>query len=367
MNRVRVGVASGALGSLIVGASVPVTGMLQGYPLLSGQALRYGLGGVVLLGWVLARGGRLPVPRGRDWVALSALVGLGMLGFNACVLYAQRYAEPGFVAAVLGASPLVLALVAPLVAGRRPALGAVVGAVFVVGGVVVLSGGGSWRGPGLVLAVLTMLGEASFTLFAVGVVRRMGGVAVATWCCFLAAGAGGVLGTFVGGWQVPTVREGVALVVLAVVVTAVAFGLWYFAVGRLGADRAGVLIGLMPVAGLGAAVVLGAQGLTVVGVVGAVAVAAGCVIGLRRSGASPAGAERAGAGRAGAGRAGAERAGAGRAGAEQAAAERAGAGQTGAAGAGVGSAGQPSTGAGPTDEPPTASLPEGTDIPAVRR
>ncbi|TQM81153.1 EamA-like transporter family protein [Saccharothrix saharensis] len=277
----RTAIAAGAMSSVIVGASVPVTGLLQGYPLLTGQAMRYALGGVALLGWVWLRGGRLPVPRLRDWPALVGLVATGMLGFNACVLYAQRYAEPGFVAAVLGASPLVLALVAPLLAGRRPSGAAVVGAVAVVGGVVVLSGGGSWHGPGLLLAVLTMAGEASFTLFAVGVVRRLGGVAVATWCCLLAAAAGAVVGTAVGGWQVPTASEGVALVVLGVVVTAVAFGLWYFAVARLGADRAGVLIGLMPVAGLVASVVLGAQALTAVAAAGAVAVAVGCVVGLR--------------------------------------------------------------------------------------
>ena len=84
-----------------------------------------------------------------------------------------------------------------------------------------------------------------------------GGLAVATWCCAIAAVAGASVGTLVGGWEVPTVREGVALVVLGVVLTAVAFGLWYFAVARLGADRAGVLIGLMPVAGLVASVALG--------------------------------------------------------------------------------------------------------------
>ncbi|WP_447009635.1 DMT family transporter [Saccharothrix hoggarensis] len=277
----RAAIASGALTSVIVGASVPVTGMLQQYPLLTGQAMRYALGAVVLLGWVRLRGGRLPVPSRRDWPALVALVVTGMLGFNACVLYAQRYAEPGFVAAVLGASPLVLALVAPLLAGRKPAVPAVVGAVVVVGGVVVLSGGGSWHGPGLALALLTMAGEASFTLFAVGVVRRLGGVAVATWCCVIAAVAGGLLGTVFGGWQVPTVREGAALVVLGIVLTAVAFGLWYFAVAQLGADRAGVLIGLMPVAGLVASVALGAQELTAVALLGSVAVALGCVVGLR--------------------------------------------------------------------------------------
>ncbi|RKT52580.1 DMT family transporter [Saccharothrix australiensis] len=277
----RTAIASGALASVIVGASVPVTGMLQDYPLLTGQAVRYALGGIVLLGWTLARGGRLVVPARGDWAALCALVATGMLGFNACVLYAQRYAEPGFVAAVLGASPLVLALVAPLLGGRRPATGAVVGAAVVVAGVAVLSGGGAWHGPGLALAVLTVLAEASFTLLAVGVVRRLGGVAVATWCCFVAAGAGGALGTFVGGWRAPTAREGVGLLVLGLVATAVAFGLWYFAVAKLGADRAGVLIGLMPVAGLAASVALGAQELTAVAPVGATAVALGCVIGLR--------------------------------------------------------------------------------------
>jgi drug/metabolite transporter (DMT)-like permease len=281
MRTTKSAIASGALTSVIVGASVPVTGMLQAYPLLTGQAMRYALGAVVLLGWIRLRGGRLPVPGPRDWPALIGLVTTGMLGFTACVLYAQRYAEPGFVAAMLGASPLVLALAVPLVAGRKPAVPAVVGAVVVVGGVVVLSGGGSWHGPGLVLALLTMAGEVSFTLFAVGVVRRLGGVAVATWTCLIAAVAGGVLGTVFGGWQVPTVREGLALAVLGVVLTALAFGLWYFAVARLGADRAGVLIGLMPVAGLGASVALGAQELTAMALVGAVAVACGCVIGLR--------------------------------------------------------------------------------------
>ncbi|WP_434450760.1 DMT family transporter [Lentzea sp. E54] len=269
----KIGVAAGATAAMIVGASVPITGMLEGYPVLTGQAMRYALGAVVLL--LVAR--RLPMPSWRDVPPLLGVVVSGMLGFNALLIAAQQYAEPGFVAAVMGGAPIALALLS-----RKRTGSAVVGAVVVAAGIVLLSGGGSWHGPGLVLALLTMVCEVCFTLFAVGVVRRLGVLGVATWTCIFAAVIGAVLGTFVGGWQVPDTRQTFALALLAVVVTALAFGLWYFAVNRLGSDRAGVLIGLMPVAGLATSVLLGVQELTLVSVVGVTTVALGCVIGLRR-------------------------------------------------------------------------------------
>jgi drug/metabolite transporter (DMT)-like permease len=249
--------------------------MLQDYPLLTGQAVRYALSGLVLLAWTYARGQRPVLPKLGDVPALLAIVAFGMLGFNAAVLHAQLYAEPGFVAAMLGGAPVVLAL-----ASRKRSAVTVAGAGIVALGVVLVSGGGAWHGPGLLLAASALTGEAAFTLFAVSVVRRLGGVAVATWSCLVAGVVGAVVGTFAGGWQVPTVREGVALVGLAVVVTAVAFGLWYFAVGRLGADRAGILIGLMPISGLVVSIALGAQEFKLLGLAGAAVVAIGCVVGL---------------------------------------------------------------------------------------
>jgi drug/metabolite transporter (DMT)-like permease len=271
----RIAAGCGALACVIVGGSVPVTGMLEAYPVLSGQAIRYGLAGLILLAFAWP----LPRPSPRDLLSLIGLAASGMLGFNACLLIAQRYAEPGFLAALLGGTPLILALLGR----RRPAASAVAGAALGVTGVVVLTGGGSWHGPGLLLGVLAMLCEASFTLLAVGVVRRLGAAAVSTWSCFLAAVIGGALGTATGGssaWHMPHVREIMALVILAVVVTAIAFCCWYRAVSGLGADRAGVLIGLMPVSGLVVSVALGAQELTAASVVGVAVVTAGCVVGL---------------------------------------------------------------------------------------
>lgn len=99
-----------------------------------------------------------------------------------------------------------------------------------------------------------------------------------------------------GAWRWPDARELVALLLLAVVVTAVAFVLWYSCVVDLGADRAGVLIGLMPVSGLAVAVLIGAQQFELKDLVSVTLVAAGVACGLwKREAARPELSERAAA------------------------------------------------------------------------
>lgn len=266
----------------LVGGAVPVNGLLSGYPVLSAQAIRYAIGALVLLAWLLWRGG-LPKIGWRDLAALLALAGTGMVGFNVAIIEGQRYAEPGFVAAIIGGSPLVIALVVPLALGRRPRLTAVLGAALVAAGVLVISGGGHWSLPGLGLALLAMLGEAGFTLFAVGVVRRIGAIATSAYACVVAAVGSALLSPLVSDhpWPAPTAVEWAALVVLGLLVTAVAFGLYYRCVSLIGAERSGVLAGLIPVSGLVVSVLLGAQPFTLTAAAGALTVAAGCALGQR--------------------------------------------------------------------------------------
>lgn len=282
--RTRTAGALAALACVLVGGSVPVTGLLDGYPVLSGQAIRYGIGAVLLALWLKTKGHRIRLPGSRDLAGLTVMIGAGMLGFNAAILVGQRYATPGFIAAMLGASPLVLAIAAPALRGRRPSPAALLGAALVTCGVVLLSGGGSWHGPGLALALLVVACEVGFTLGGVGVVARLGAAEASLWACVGAAVGGALLSTLLHGgaaWPVPTLTEAVAMVVLGSLVTAVAFVFWYTGVDVLGADRVGVLIGLMPVSGLVVSVLLGAQPLTVAALGGALVVAAGCVVGLR--------------------------------------------------------------------------------------
>jgi drug/metabolite transporter (DMT)-like permease len=278
-----------AVASLLVGGSVPITGMLDGYPILTGQAIRYAIGAIALLLWLR---GRLPRPGRRDLPGLTGMVVAGMLGFNALILLAQRYATPGFVSAILGGSPLVLAILVPALRGRKPNPRALAGAVLVVAGVAVLTGGGSWHGPGLLLALLVLACEVTFTLAGAGVVQRIGAVAASTWAC-IGAAAGGLLVTiWQSDWAGPTWAQFSALLLLGTLVTAMAFVFWYTGVQALGADRVGVLIGLMPLSGLGVAVIVGAQALTITALSGAVVVAVGCVVGLSRRSDGPVAAVR---------------------------------------------------------------------------
>ncbi|MBP2476398.1 drug/metabolite transporter (DMT)-like permease [Crossiella equi] len=284
----RMALLGGMAALCLVGGAVPVNGLLADYPLLSSQAIRYAIGAVPLLAWLLWQGG-LPRVGLRDVLALLALAATGMVGFNLVIIEGQRYADPGFVAAVIGAAPLVVALVAPLAAGRRPRPLVVVGSLLVAAGVLVISGGGRWTAPGLGYALLAMLGEAGFTLFAVGVVRRIGAIATSAYACVAAAVGSAVLSPLVSDdpWPAPTGVEWLAMVVLGVLVTAVAFGLYYRCVSLIGPERAGVLPGLIPVAGLAVSVLLGREPLTLAAAAGALTVAAGCAVGQLSRGAGP--------------------------------------------------------------------------------
>ncbi|WP_344872985.1 DMT family transporter [Allokutzneria multivorans] len=276
------GVLAGVATAVLLGSMVPVTALLAHYPLFPAQAIRYAIAALLLLTFMVLRRRPLPRPSVRDVLALIATAVTGMVGFSAAVLYAQDYAEGGFVAAVIGGSPLVVAIAAPLLVRQRPVAKAVSGAALVVLGVAILTGGGAWHGPGLVLALLAMLGEASFTLFAVGAIARLGVVAVSAYSCVVAAIGSAFIGLW-SSWPMPTGAELFAILFLAVMVTAVAFVVWYYCVSVLGAANAAVMVGLVPVFGLLATVALGRQEFTAVAVLGALVVATGCVVGLRTS------------------------------------------------------------------------------------
>lgn len=267
---------------LLVGTSTAVSATVAAYPVFTGQALRYALAAVILL--LVVRRQRLPRVRlnARDVLLLFALAGTGLAGFNLFLVEATRHAGPAMIGTVIGAVPLVMALVGPLMEGRRPALRTVGAALVVALGAAVAAGLGSGSVKGLLLSLGALAGEVAFSLLAVPLLPKLGPLRVAAYPAALSVPMLLVAGLVLEGTsalRLPTAGEAAGFVYLGAVVTAAAFFLWYDALRRLGADRAGLFAGLVPVGALITTVALGLGEAGLADVAGALVVALGVVLG----------------------------------------------------------------------------------------
>ena len=167
-----------------------------------------------------------------------------MAGFNLAVLGAVDHIGATNTGVVIGASPVILlALARPhapnvLVAA---ALIVVAGAALVNGADARISAAGLAHRPRPRLG-----GEVGFTLLAAPLLPRLGPMRVAAWAADPGHRELAILTR--GDIPTPTATEGAAIAYLAVITTALAFVLWFGAVQQLGAAKAGLLVGLMPVA-----------------------------------------------------------------------------------------------------------------------
>ena len=280
----RIAVMLAAVAMAMVGSSVAAASLLTDYPIMGGQAGRYALASLVL--FLGARLVRTPLPRPAlgDFVWLAAVAVVGLAAFNVLLIAATARTDPSFVGAIVGTAPIALVVLGALQARRRPSPTVIGAALLVtVGAALVQQAGLTGDMLGAVLALGAMLGEVGFSLLAVPVLPRIGAIAVsahATWLAALILTVGAVAIDGSRAFPMPTAIEFAALLYLALVVTAFGFVLWYIAVDRLGADRAGLFAGLVPVSALATSALIGADQLTVMKFVGVCIVGAGVVIGI---------------------------------------------------------------------------------------
>jgi drug/metabolite transporter (DMT)-like permease len=267
-----------AVGTLAAGSSV-----INRYPLYGGQALRYSMAAVILFAVARVRGLRLLRPTPRETLLLLALAGTGLVLFNVCVIEATRRASPALVGTFVGAVPVVLALLGPVLARSRPSGRVLAAAAVVVAGATVATGLGGGSLSGLPYAVGALACEACFSLLALPLLPRLGPVRVSAYTEAVAVPVLLLIGVVADGngiLRVPTMAETAALVYLGTVVSAGAFLLWYDALPRLGADRAGLFAGVVPVGAIVTTVLLGLGTPTASELGGAALVIAGLALGL---------------------------------------------------------------------------------------
>jgi drug/metabolite transporter (DMT)-like permease len=285
-----------ALACVLVGGSFTANSVLGHYPYAGGQFLRYGLACVLLL--PPARAGapaRLRALAPRQWLRLALLAAVGMVGFNLAVIAAERSAEPAVPGVFVGCAPVAVGVLVPLLDGRRPQRTVLCGALLVACGAFTVQGWGRTDGTGIVWSVCALAGEVGFAVLAVPVLRPLGPRLLSATVCGLAAVESAAAGLLVDGtaWlRRPDGTETAALLWQAAVVTVVGFVCWYMGMQRLGAERATLFSGLIPVAAAGTAPLVGTGSYGAAQALGSALVGAGVALGsgaLTRGRASSAG------------------------------------------------------------------------------
>jgi drug/metabolite transporter (DMT)-like permease len=295
--RIGAGLAAGSV--LLVGGSVAASSLLGGYPVLGGQGIRYLVAGLLLAVGARLRRKPLPRPVGREWAWLAGLAVIGLAGCSVLLIEATRVADPASVGVVIGATPMVIVIVAAVAAGTRPTRRVLFAAAAVTAGSAAAQLGGAagtaWSGTGLLLSAGALGGAAGTSLLAAPVLPRLGALAVTIYSCGLAGIlllAAAVVASSAAGppiLRIPTASQLAALSYLTVAVTAVVFLAWYAAIKRLGVDRAGLFNGLIPITSLAAVALTGTGTITPLQFLAALTVLAGVIHGLGRTRQNPAG------------------------------------------------------------------------------
>jgi drug/metabolite transporter (DMT)-like permease len=276
-------IAGGVLGMGLVGGSVGVSHALITAPLFAAQGVRYATASLLLLAF--ARLARAPIvrPRGREWLWLAGIAATGLVLFNVAVVRGVAHAEPAAIAVALACVPILLGVVGPLLERQSPRQQVVLAAVVVTAGSALVEGSGRADAIGVAWAAVALLCEAAFTLLAVPVLRRHGAWGVSVHSVWLGAAMFVVLSTATegpGAAEHLSAEDWAAIGYLGVLVTAVAFVLWYSSVASLGAGRVGLLTGVAPISAALTGILLGGRAPGPLVWAGMVVVAGGLAAGL---------------------------------------------------------------------------------------
>jgi drug/metabolite transporter (DMT)-like permease len=276
-------VAMGVAAIAMVGGSVAISGVLASAPMYTAEAVRYAVACLLLVLFARVAGQRLVLPRGTDWLWLGGVALTGSVLFNIALVRGSGHAEPAVLGVSVACVPPLLAVLGPLADHKRPGRAGLAAALVVTCGAALVTGLGRTDAIGVGWAAVVWGCDAAFTLLAMPVLGRHGpwGVSVhATWIAAVVYGGIGLLHE--GPAAVTRLRPDDWLTVgYLAVITAVAFVLWYSAVGRLGAGRAGLLGGVAPIAAAATGVLLGGPAPRPLVWAGVAVVLAGLALGLR--------------------------------------------------------------------------------------
>lgn len=246
-----------ATGMGIVGTSVTANKYLVGHiPIMLAMELRFLLAVILLVLITVLVEDRLPRIPLRLHGILAAQALFGVVAFNILILIGLDMTTATVSGIITAATPALIAIMS-FVLGDRLGRTAWLGVIVAIGGVILVNlltspSEDIARRPilGGVLVFLAVIGEAAYTILGRYVTREVSPFATATYICLY----GAAMFLPIALWDlrdfdasdVPA-STWVAILYLAVVVTVVAFVLWFKGLTTVPASIAGAFTGMIPI------------------------------------------------------------------------------------------------------------------------
>ncbi|MGF7174267.1 DMT family transporter [Azospirillum doebereinerae] len=292
----RAAYAQLALSMILVGLSLPASKLVIGHiPPLMTAWLRFMLIAILLAPMVLAKplrqGGWAGWPRGkRDWTSLTLLALFGMVLFNVFLLLGLKETSAVAAGILTSTIPAMTALCAALILRERIGGGSLAAIALAVLGILSLnlqSGGEAAASSsdsvlGNALVFGAVVSEGLYGVFA----RRLGGRVAPLTLTFLANVISAVLmgpaaWATAGGFEPAAVPAGIwaLFLVSGLAGGLIAVVLWMRGIAHVPASRAGLFTGMIPAAGVLAAVAVLGESFTVGHAVGLACVLVGIALG----------------------------------------------------------------------------------------
>ncbi len=236
-----------------------VKGALAEIEPLAFNALRFVLASAAVAALLRAQGRRM-LPRRRDWGKVALLALAGHVLFQFCFIYGLERTLAGNAALLLATCPLWVVLLGSLFGRERFSLAVACGIACTFGGAALLVVGGADAVGSSPEGDLLMVGAAImwalYTIFGRRMVKRHGALEMTAWTLWagtplvVAVGLPGLARTELASLSAATWG---ALFHAGVLAVAVAYALWYRAVGAIGQSRTAAYQNLVPVFALLAA------------------------------------------------------------------------------------------------------------------
>lgn len=255
-----------AAGMGIVGTSVTANKFLIGsIPILLASGIRFLIAASLLLIIVHLFEDGLPRISPRLHLILAAQALFGVVAFNVLILIGLDMTTATISGIITAATPAVIALMSFALGDRLSRL-AWLGVTLTIGGVVLVNllatpTDGTARRPlvGGILVFLAVIGEAIYTVLGRYATRTLSPLATATYICIYGAGMFAPFAVRdIRGFRLTEVPAStwIAITYLAVVVTVVAFVLWFIGLAVIPSSVAGAFTGMIPITAVTSAAIL---------------------------------------------------------------------------------------------------------------